>query len=421
MRLVDKGWAVGQQNCTHRWHEKWSPTTHQLTGERIREYPVASKEKLITPPITLTTPSQPWTWVGLMNPGTGTGNLLKLAFGLFEANGDLYGHAGLVLSVRYLKQHLIELVEGNFVTKGGRMALYEDTGKVVAATQGATDINRNYQMAAVGDPDLEAAAQLLQRDGGQICRPMSADVTFSTAYFMDVHVITDHHPTVKGLAWCAVLLTPVHNVMAPVNGVRTVSIVLVVAMVLVVMTIAFGLVLWFTLPVTSISAGMVALARYDVGTAGRVCGRRSSFSELRSAQQSYDTLVSAIHAFGKYVPHNVVRGVLTGRIKPELGMEPADITVIFLDIENFTGMCEAMEAHDMVPCPLVPRDPAQTHRAPGRFLLEKRVCTRVRARAGRAGQSFPTLWCGPLSGPSRTRGGFFDFEVGGHDGAGLQG
>ena len=23
----------------------------------------------------------------------------------------------------------------------------------------------------------------------------------------------------------------------------------------------------------------------------------------------------------------------------------------------------------------------------------------------------PTLWCGHLSGPSRTRGGFFDFEV----------
>ena len=32
----------------------------------------------------------------------------------------------------------------------------------------------------------------------------------------------------------------------------------------------------------------------------------------------------------------------------------------------------------------------------------------------------PTLRCGHLSGPSHTRGGFFDFEVGGHDG-GLQG
>ena len=29
----------------------------------------------------------------------------------------------------------------------------------------------------------------------------------------------------------------------------------------------------------------------------------------------------------------------------------------------------------------------------------------------------PTLWCGHLSGLSRKRGGFFDFEVGGHDGA----
>ena len=29
----------------------------------------------------------------------------------------------------------------------------------------------------------------------------------------------------------------------------------------------------------------------------------------------------------------------------------------------------------------------------------------------------PTLRCGHVSGPSRTRGGFFDFEVGGRDGA----
>ena len=29
----------------------------------------------------------------------------------------------------------------------------------------------------------------------------------------------------------------------------------------------------------------------------------------------------------------------------------------------------------------------------------------------------PTLRCGHLSGPSRRRGGFFDFEVGGHAGA----
>ena len=29
----------------------------------------------------------------------------------------------------------------------------------------------------------------------------------------------------------------------------------------------------------------------------------------------------------------------------------------------------------------------------------------------------PTLQCGHLSGPSRARGGFFNFEVGGHDGA----
>ena len=38
------------------------------------------------------------------------------------------------------------------------------------------------------------------------------------------------------------------------------------------------------------------------------------------------------------------------------------------------------------------------------------MAPRVRVRT-------PTLQCVHLSGPSCTRGGFFDFEVGGHDGA----
>ena len=33
------------------------------------------------------------------------------------------------------------------------------------------------------------------------------------------------------------------------------------------------------------------------------------------------------------------------------------------------------------------------------------------------GKRTPTLRCGHLSGPSRTRGGIFDFEVDGYDGA----
>ena len=36
---------------------------------------------------------------------------------------------------------------------------------------------------------------------------------------------------------------------------------------------------------------------------------------------------------------------------------------------------------------------------------------------GELGLRTPTLRCGYLSGPSRTRGGFFDCEVGGHGGA----
>ena len=68
------------------------------------------------------------------------------------------------------------------------------------------------------------------------------------------------------------------------------------------------------------------------------------------------------------------------------------------------------------------------HQCSADYVLESTLAHR--ARAGRArqfsgalvwplklGLRTPTLRCGHLSGPPRTRGGFFDFEVGGHDGA----
>ena len=52
------------------------------------------------------------------------------------------------------------------------------------------------------------------------------------------------------------------------------------------------------------------------------------------------------------------------------------------------------------------------------YYFESRSTRRVRrAKFSHALVWTPTLRCGHLSGPSRTRGGFFDFKVGGHDGA----
>jgi len=48
-----------------------------------------------------------------------------------------------------------------------------------------------------------------------------------------------------------------------------------------------------------------------------------------------------MEAFGKYVPLTVVQGLLGGTILPQLGMEERSLAVGFMDVEDFTALCES--------------------------------------------------------------------------------
>ena len=65
-------------------------------------------------------------------------------------------------------------------------------------------------------------------------------------------------------------------------------------------------------------------------------------------QESYNFLVDAMDAFGKYVPRRLVQSLLSGAIKPALGMVEQHVAVAFMDMENFTTICETMQPHEIV-------------------------------------------------------------------------
>ena len=64
------------------------------------------------------------------------------------------------------------------------------------------------------------------------------------------------------------------------------------------------------------------------------------FSEMREVHRSYDALLDAMDAFGRYVPKMLVKSLLAGAIEPELGMKEMHIAIVFMDMQNFSSMCE---------------------------------------------------------------------------------
>eukprot|EP00667_Euglena_gracilis_P004631 EG_transcript_4653 len=345
------GPCVWLQNDTHLWIERWNMTSHTLTGQVLQWVtPLSVSESSNGYPINQTTPAEPFAWRPMYHPVfINVGNAFSSNVGLFDAQGRYMGRFSTAVPTTYLNEFLKDQLASQPATWGGRLALYDELGLVVAASHGAADQSRQYALDEIGDPDLEAAARLLAAQPGGWCPAnLSLDVRFSARYFLDVHLFADPVTFPTPLRWCAVLLSPRENTMQRVDMSVSFATAFVCGTTLGATLLAVALGLLVTRPVQRLTSGMSALKAGRFAEARRATGRKSVFSELFVAQGSYDSLVEAIDAFGKYVPATVVRGLLAGTIRPKLGMAEEDVVVAFMDVENFTRMCESNPVEDIV-------------------------------------------------------------------------
>eukprot|EP00667_Euglena_gracilis_P006339 EG_transcript_6392 len=344
------GVCMARQNCTHRWLEGWDLASRTLTGTILDYYPPFSPETgLLLYPVNQTTPHQPFSWLAVFNSKSGFGDIYCANVGLFRpGSGAYFGRAGLCTSPAYLGGVLRAQLAGQAAIRGGRLALVDEQSWVVSASHGQVDLNRRFHLTEIGDADLEAAARLLQTFPGPWCANISLDVSFSVRYFLDTMVIEDPYVTPQPMRWCAILLAPRQNTMAAVDSSISYAIAFVCSMTIGVMLSSVLLGLFVTRPMERLTTGMCALKACDFAVARAATGRKSVFRELFRAQGAYDALVETIDAFGKYVPAAVVEGLLAGTIEPKLGMSERVMALAFMDMENFTRMCESVSASEIV-------------------------------------------------------------------------
>ena len=70
---------------------------------------------------------------------------------------------------------------------------------------------------------------------------------------------------------------------------------------------------------------------------------RSRIVEVRDLIRSATLMKSTLSAFAKYVPRDLVRGILNSDFSPDPGGERRPVTLLFTDIEDFTPLCERMD------------------------------------------------------------------------------
>eukprot|EP01004_Peranema_trichophorum_P009387 NODE_812_length_2338_cov_13.538149_g692_i0.p1 GENE.NODE_812_length_2338_cov_13.538149_g692_i0~~NODE_812_length_2338_cov_13.538149_g692_i0.p1 ORF type:complete len:605 (+),score=82.10 NODE_812_length_2338_cov_13.538149_g692_i0:3-1817(+) len=64
--------------------------------------------------------------------------------------------------------------------------------------------------------------------------------------------------------------------------------------------------------------------------------------------RAFQKVVAGLSAFSKFVPVSVVKKLIKQSYTPSLGMKEQLVTVMFMDIENFTGLCENLKPSEMI-------------------------------------------------------------------------
>jgi adenylate cyclase len=97
-----------------------------------------------------------------------------------------------------------------------------------------------------------------------------------------------------------------------------------------------------TRSILDLSREMNRIAEFHVGDESP---EGSALREIHTMQTSMAGMKKALRSFGKYVPADVVRRLVRTKREARLGVEPAEVTIFFSDIEDFTRLSERIP-HD---------------------------------------------------------------------------
>ena len=96
-------------------------------------------------------------------------------------------------------------------------------------------------------------------------------------------------------------------------------------------------------PILRLARATAAIRTLDLTAARPLAGSR--FRELDEAIRAYNALIASLHWFETYVPRHLVKRLMAQGEKAT-ALEEREVTVLFTDIADFTGLAERLSASD---------------------------------------------------------------------------
>jgi adenylate cyclase len=237
------------------------------------------------------------------------------------------------------------------IAEHGHSFVVEKNGYLIASSQGTiaeTSDSRVYATQSSGTLVKLAAIHLNATYGsfGNIITGGKTEVRiFAKLHGGSYWILVNPLYKAPQIDWLVVIVIPDKDLMGDIRKGNIASLTSTAGVILISVAVAIIVTMFITYPLSRLSSDMNNVAKMKLDSLNQSL---SFLWEVRSIQLSFYRMTSALKSFSKYVPEGVIKQSMAENLVAHLSLEKTKISLFFLDIADFTAMCEDMELDQLM-------------------------------------------------------------------------
>jgi len=152
-------------------------------------------------------------------------------------------------------------------------------------------------------------------------------------------------PSQYGWDWIIGIIVPENDFMASVKRNTIIGFGISLFCLICVLILSLLISRKITIPLDQLSANAEMIRQFELDEKTEV---ESAFVEITQMANSFENMRTGLKSFGKFVPADLVRYLISSGQEAELGGDNRELTIYFSDIVSFTSISESMRPKDLV-------------------------------------------------------------------------
>lgn len=274
--------------------------------------------------------------------GEGMNIVLQPCYALFcNAKGEKVGYFDVSASIEGIEDTLSKALNlGDEDNLKGKTFIVDDNQQIVASSTKTNAFNVSLGWSAtrmnVTNTDEIWVKQVAERLNGNYGDHRRTESFNGTRYFVNVK----RYSLGLGNPYIIVSLLEEQQFLEKSNEARSTNIIAAVVLSVASLLIMFLVVYYITKPLFLLARDLRRMAQLDLDFESMQTPR---LFEVGKLHKSFISMYAALKSFKKFVPESIIKNIIHTSVEVKAQLIPRNISIIFQDIQAFTGLAETMD------------------------------------------------------------------------------